>query len=196
MQIQTERTRAVDATVARIKGITEGNVVDRSSLAKVLDELKTLASRRELWSAEDFPEPEAGERQARYLVREDGDRTYALYLNVMRRGKRTPVHNHTTWACIAAVDGTESNYLYRRNDDGRRTGYADVEECGKVLVKPGSGIALLPEDIHAVEIEDDDVIRHLHMYGRALETLTDRLAFDLASKTCRTMGIGVQTRRM
>jgi predicted metal-dependent enzyme (double-stranded beta helix superfamily) len=192
---KAERDYAVEGAISRVKRIIENNGLDRPALHKVLDELRLLAARSDLWSAGDFPEPEEGERQARYLVREDPDRSYALYLNVMRRGKRTPVHNHTTWACIASVDGTESNYLYKRQDDGARGDYADVVETGKVLVKPGTGIALMPEDIHAVEIEDDDVIRHLHLYGLALETLTKRLAFDLSNKTSRRMDIGVQTRR-
>jgi len=194
MSNKTERDRAVSAAIQRIKNELQAGPLDRTVLARVLDELKGLAARRELWSEADFAPPEDGVRQARYLIREDADRTYALYLNVMRKGNRTPVHNHTTWACIAAVEGSESNYLYERRDDGARPGYADVVATGKVLVGPGSGVALMPEDIHAVEIEDDPVIRHLHLYGRALETLSERQAFDLVNKTAGPMSIGVKTR--
>ena len=190
-----QRAAAVEAEVAQVKRIVAKSGIDRAVLAQILEALKRLAARSEFWGDADYPEPEPGVRHARYLIREDADRGYALYLNVMRRGNRTPIHNHTTWACIAAVEGGEHNYLYRRIDDGATPGHAEVVEDGVVLVQPGGGVALMPDDIHAVEIQDDEIIRHLHMYGRALETLSERVAYDPAAKTYKKMDIGVQTRR-
>lgn len=195
MNLSEQRQSAVQQSIERIKAFIAAGGVERSVLARVLEEVRGLADARDLWTGEAFPVPDETTRQARYLIQEDPDHAFALYLNVMLPGRRIPPHNHTTWACVAGIEGEEHNFVYRRLDDGGTPGHAELELSDLVLVGPDSGIALLPDDIHSVEIRGEKPIRHLHMYGRALETLSERLTFDIEAKTCKPMPIGVQTRR-
>lgn len=191
----TTRDRGVAGLIDAVRAATAGVQLDRAVLAQVLLPLQDLAAHRSLWSAADFPDPPEGAQQRRYLVHEEPDQSLALYLMVMRKGKRTPVHDHQTWACIAAVEGAETNELYRCLQRNPATGVGVVEPAGTRIVRPGEGLSFLPDDVHAVSIEQDELIRHLHLYGRALETLHDRVVFHPEQQRCEPMFIHVPTLR-
>lgn len=185
---------AVEESLKEVRAYL-ANGLNRTNLEKAKTALIGLASQQDMWSSENYPDPAEDEPQARYLVAQDDSEGLTLYLNVMRPGKKVPPHDHTTWACVAAASGIEYNSVFERVDDGSESGIAELKKVREVKVEPGMGIALMPEDIHQIEIRGEDVIRHLHMYGRPLETLSDRTIYDLKAGTCRKMDIGVKTRR-
>lgn len=178
------RTAAVAASLDRIHRIEHDEGVTRDSLARIQSELESLARQASLFPAGEFPPPPEGEKGSRrYLLQEDPDGRFALYLLSTNPGNESKPHDHTTWAAIAAVEGLEHNRLYRRTDSGGREGPAALELMREVVVEPGQGVAFMPEDIHAIRTLGDRPTRHLHLYGLALERLDERVGYDLEAGT-------------
>lgn len=194
MTIKTERQAGISALIRATKATLREPLL-RESLEHVSHALIALARNREYWSSQEFPPPSNADRQARYILHEESDGAYALYLNVMKKGKTSKPHDHTTWACIAGVVGVETNFLYKRIDGGTEEGHARLMQTGITDIGPGSGLALMPRDIHSISVSGHEEIRHLHFYGRSVELLTGRLEYDLATNSCRRRSVGVQTRR-
>ena len=90
---------------------------------------------------------------------------------------------HPIWAVVSAVEGQEPNRVYRRTDNGSVPGHASLELAREVMVEPGRGIALMPQDIHSIHTFGTAPTRHLHVYGLALEKLDERQGFDLEQGT-------------
>ncbi len=191
--IQELRMRLAEKLVTETRALSDAQELSRDSLDNIRSQLQALAAKRELWSEADFPPPAEGELQNRYLIADEPGGGISLYLNVVRSGKRVPPHDHTTWACIAAVEGVEHNMFYTRTDDGAIEGKATLKMDRVVAVGPGDAIAMMPDDIHNFEVRGDQTIRHLHFYGRPLESLSERKAFDMEKGTYRIMDVGVKT---
>ncbi len=187
------RKSAVNDLIARARAVLDMDSLNREALATIRAELEAVAAREELWSQDDFPTPGNEHLHNRYRVSNADDDGLALYFNVMRPGKQIFPHNHTTWACVAAVSGVEYNTLYDRVDDGSVPSAARLREREVIEVAPGTAVALMPDDIHSVETRGTEAIRHLHLYGQPLETLTHRKQFDIASGTYKIMDIGVKS---
>lgn len=177
--VQATRAAAVTATIDRIRLIEAKQGVTRDSLAAIREELLALARHERLFPNEEFPAPPDGERGSRrYLLHSDPGDRFALYLNALNPGNETRPHDHTTWAVVVAVDGQELNKVYRRTDDGRDAERCEIALAEEVMVEPGRGICLMPDDIHSIHTTGERPTRHLHMYGLALERLEDRKAYD------------------
>ncbi len=178
------RTAAVAASLDRVHAIARDEGITRTSLARIQAEMEDLARQEHLFPAGEFEPPPDGERGSkRYLLQEDPDGRFALYLLSINPGNETKPHDHTTWAAIAAVEGQELNKVYRRTDAGGREGAATLELVRKVVVAPGQGIAFMPDDIHSIHTLGTHPTRHLHCYGLALERLDERVGYDLEAGT-------------
>jgi predicted metal-dependent enzyme (double-stranded beta helix superfamily) len=182
--IAARRREAVAGTIEEIRRIEREDGIDYGSLEKISEQLFDLAARKDLFPEEDFPlGPERASKI--YLLQEDADGRFALYMSVGTGGKLTPPHNHTTWAVIASVQGRELNLLYDRLDDGSVPGKAEVVESGRKIVEGRSAVCLLPDDIHAVALEGEEKAMLFHMYGLGLDRLDKRIAFNQAEGSYR-----------
>jgi len=194
MTIAQKREELAQQLLVNTKAILASRELNRETLALIEKEVTNLSDKTELWGEEDFRSPSIEEKQNRFLIAQDDNQDLSLYLNVMQPGKKIQPHNHTTWACVGAVEGIEINTLYDRIDDGSEEGKAELKESAVVNLEPGNAISMLADDIHSVEIGGVDIIRHLHFYGSALEKLTGRTMYDLDKGTCHVMSIGVKTK--
>jgi predicted metal-dependent enzyme (double-stranded beta helix superfamily) len=170
--IKAVRATAVASTIERIRAIETTQGVTRDALESIKSEMLKLARQEHLFPPAEFiPPPEGIKGAQRYLLQEDPDHRFALYLNALNPGNETRPHDHTTWAVVVSVDGLEANTIYRQIPGGL---VVDRE----VMVEGETGIALMPDDIHAIATPGDKPTRHLHMYGLALEVLDNRKGYD------------------
>ncbi|MDP9928151.1 cysteine dioxygenase family protein [Variovorax paradoxus] len=181
--LAAQRRVAVDQALTDIRRIANTQPLDRAVLGRITARLEKLAGLAELFTSADFPQPAVTEgvgASTRYRLNpEDGNEDLALYLNSINPGKTSIPHNHTTWAAIVAVQGQEENRIYRRTDDGSDPAVARLAIARQVTVQPGTPIAFLPDDLHSIHVIGDRPTLHFHLYGRPLETLSQRIGVNL-----------------
>jgi len=183
-EAQAARRIAIAQVMADIRRIEATQGVTPAALEAIRDVLLKLAARRELFPSEAFPrQRDANGHDAIYRLSEDDDHRFALYMSTAKPGKKVPPHNHTTWAVIVAVQGNEENFFYERTDDGSQPGKGTLRQIGEAVVTPGTGVTLMPEDIHHIQVTGAEETMHLHMYGLALDHLHARVSYNLDAGT-------------
>ncbi|HUJ76566.1 MAG TPA: cysteine dioxygenase family protein [bacterium] len=179
--VAQDRRQAVTETIARIRKVERERGVNRPALQEIKQLMLDLAAHKSLFPREDFPTPDG--RNMIYRLAEDADHRYALYMSCGIPGKKVPPHNHTTWAVIVGVEGEEENFFYERTDDGSVPGRGTLRQVREEVVRPGTGVTLMPEDIHHIQVGGSRPTLHLHMYGLSLEHLPTRVTYDMAQGT-------------
>ncbi len=177
-----QRTAAVATTMARIGDLVQESGINRGTLEEIKQVLIDLAMQTGLFPKAHYPVPATGKGFI-YRLFDDLDAGLALYASAGVPGKYQPPHNHTTWAAIAAVYGDEHNVMYERTDNGATPGHGSLRRSGEVIVSPGTGVALMPDDFHTIEVTSAEPSLHLHVYGRSLERLPGRIFFQTPDST-------------
>jgi len=170
------RTNAVTAAMDDIRQIEDTLGVTREGVQAIRDRLIELTTQRDLFPLESFPPPDESDKRTSFMYRlaQDGDDRFALYAQSSRGQVATPVHNHTTWAVVVGFSGQEHNKFYDRSDDG-------VTQVHDHMVEAGTGVAMLPSDLHSIHI--DGAALNFHCYGLALERLDEREYYDQTEGT-------------
>ena len=83
-------------------------------------------------------------------------------------GRRTPPHDHGTWATILLLSGEEKNTLYRRDNGALR-------RASEVTLARGAILSMRAETVHVAECIGDSPAIGLHVYGGDILELPRRM---------------------
>ena len=173
MSVKQEREQAIKSSIGRVRQILAGGEnVESINLAKL--ELIDLCSKSYLFPRSDFPVPDEKQVERFFLVHEDDNGEYALYVNSALPCQTYRPHDHGgSWAIIAAIEGEEKHGLYRE------TSANNVELVNEIVVKPGTAVSMLADGIHSIAAQGETPLLHLHFYGKSFSNQGERAEYDL-----------------
>ena len=179
--VKEQRRQEIAKTMERVRTLEQGKGVNRETLREIKAVLLELAANTELFPASDFPvDKVVGGYNPFYRISEDEDHRYALYMATGKAGKKdVPPHDHRTWAIITSIQGDEENRFYERTDDGSVPGRGQLKQIATEIVRPGSGVCLMPDDIHSIHVDTDKPTLHLHLYGMANEHRPEMVVYNM-----------------
>lgn len=101
-------------------------------------------------------------------------------------GDGAKAHNHDTWGLVGVVENELQETRFKRCDDGKKEGYAELQVTGVQHNKTGmvSTLVAPEDDIHEMlNITQKNTVE-VHVYGIDLAHY-QRLQFDVASKSVK-----------
>ena len=181
---------SMDQYIADIRHI----VAEESDNGAITEKIKPLAEKvtaERSWFKSQYREVDEEQGFGLHLLFEEENHDLAVFVIAWAPGKGLAAHNHKTWAVVAGIDGQEHETNYARRDDGSKPGFADLEITHEETLYPGKAVCCMPEDIHSVWNNGDEIAVSLHTYGRHLNH-TGRSVFDVEAKTESPCGVRVK----
>ena len=191
------RQAAIDDMITQVRSIAQNNGISRDTLENIKAEMIKVATHKELFPLTDFQdEDEAPGPRPMQLLHKDDDGQYALYMSTSVSDQKPPPHNHATWAIIVGIQGEERNWLFERTDDGSVPGRGTVQVVDEQVAAPGTGVALMPEDIHSIQGKAENGGRlTFHLYGVTTDRQQGRVAYNQAEGTYRLFPPGRENQK-
>jgi predicted metal-dependent enzyme (double-stranded beta helix superfamily) len=90
-----------------------------------------------------------------------------LYARVPPRFQ-SGIHNHTVFACIGQLIGSEVSTLYNRTEDGK-----GLTTAGTLRSNVGEVVSLSEDAIHHIENPHNETAHSLHIYGGDFNAVMD-----------------------
>jgi len=114
----------------------------------------------------------------------DPDHGFVVLCHVYDSGKTSAPHDHgDSWAVYGQAGEHTEMTLWRRTDDGRREGHAEVEPERTFRLDPGMAAAFGPGAIHSIHFPGPS--RFMRVTGADLTTIATR-SFDPEARTVKT----------
>lgn len=98
------------------------------------------------------------------------DRLFSVLAYLWEPHALCEIHDHSSWGIIGSLFHPLREVRYRRLDDGRLEGYAELEETSSRVIEPGEVARVLPLDkgIHQTGSATDRFSVSLGIYGRSM----------------------------
>jgi predicted metal-dependent enzyme (double-stranded beta helix superfamily) len=95
------------------------------------------------------------------------DRSFLVLCYIWDRGLRDTIHDHGSWGIIGSFVQSIGECKYMRLDDGRKEGYAELEEVSSIVLNPGETTYVLPlnKGIHRMGNFGSDTAITINVYG-------------------------------
>ena len=182
---------SVSDYIADLRAVIAETEDEGQILSRVRPLAQKIVANSEAWFKPEYAEYDPERGSALNVLNAEAEHSLMVFTGCLRPNYTSKVHDHGTWAVVVGIEGKEKETMWRRNDDGAKPGYADLEQGTQAIMAAGKVSCMLSGDIHTVWNVSDDISLSLHTYGKHVN-FTDRSQFDPEAKSAEPFLLTVE----